>query len=100
MDGDTRDMESAHWQRRYWDSIKETRNLQVENAALKAVVAKLDSEATDLANEILNLKAENELNLAANRGLGRLVDGLQAENERLQQKNQSLQDAINITWQR
>lgn len=33
--------------------------------------------------EIDALKDENELNLAANRGLGRLVDVLQVENERL-----------------
>jgi|SRR5687768_2395514 len=34
--------------------------------------------------EIDALKAENELNLAANHGLGRLVDELKAANERLQ----------------
>lgn len=42
-----------------------------------------------LQQEIESLKAENELNLAANRGLGRLVDELQAENERLQNALQS-----------
>ena len=36
------------------------------------------------------LKAENELNLAANRGLGRLVDELNAENERLRESIKSM----------
>jgi len=49
-------------------------------------------EKLKLTEENAALKAENELNLAANRGLGRLVDELQAENEQL------LKDAERYRW--
>ena len=44
--------------------------------------------------EVEKLKAGNELNLAANRGLGRLVDELQAENERLRKALPSTPEAV------
>src|SRR5688500_16492638 len=75
---------------------KGAENLMQENAALKVLVAKLDSEATDLANEILNIKDAKEPKAATPTPPAQIM--WPPECEGLCKAAESFQEAVNELW--